>query len=54
MSSIKIKVRIDITDEIEIDAEDLMHQSIDDYMDDVRYNLHDYVCVDSGFEWEIE
>ena len=30
MSTIKIKVRIDITDEIEIDAEDLMHQSIDD------------------------
>lgn len=54
MSKIKIKVVIEINEIIEIEAEDLMHQSIDDYMDEVRYNLHDYVSIDNGFDWEIE
>tara|TARA_R100001443_G_scaffold3750_4_gene11617 strand:+ start:374 stop:538 length:165 start_codon:yes stop_codon:yes gene_type:complete len=54
MGSIKIKLKIQIEDIIEIDADDLMHQSIDDYMDDVTYNLQDYVDVDNGLHWEIE
>lgn len=54
MSTVKINVKIQIQETIEIEAEDLMHQSIDDYMDEVRYNLQDYLDVDSGLDWEIE
>ena len=54
MSRIKITVKVQIHETIEIEAEDLTHQSIDDYMDEVRYNLQDYVDVDSGLDWEIE
>lgn len=54
MSTITIKVTVQITEEIEIDAEDLIHQSIVDYMDDVRNNLTDYVDIDNGFDWELQ
>ena len=54
MSTIKIKVSIDITEEIEIEVDDLIHQSIDDYMDEVRNNLTDYMDIDNGFDWELE
>tara|TARA_R100001163_G_C5061642_1_gene198575 strand:- start:2073 stop:2237 length:165 start_codon:yes stop_codon:yes gene_type:complete len=54
MTKVKITVKVQLHETIEIDAEDLMHQSIDDYMDEVRYNLTDYVDIDNGFDWEIE
>ena len=53
MSTIEIKVKIEIEDTIEIDVEDLVHQSIDDYMDDVRLNPGDYLDIDNGFDWEL-
>ena len=51
--TVKITVKVQVNETIEIEVEDLMHQSIDDYMDEVRYNLSDYVDVDIGFDWEI-
>ena len=53
MSSIKIKVRIEIEDVIEIDADDLIHQSIDDYMEDVIDNPSDYIDLMNGIEWMV-
>ena len=53
MSTIKVKVKLEINEELEIEVEDLMHQSIDDYMDDVRNNPQDYVDIDNGFDWEL-
>ena len=53
MTTITIKVKIEIEETIEIDAEDLMHQSIDDYMDEVSCNLQDYIDIDCGFDWEL-
>jgi hypothetical protein len=53
MTSITIKVKIELEEEIEIDVDDLVHQSIDDYMDYVRENPQDYVDIDIGFEWEV-
>ncbi len=51
--NITIKVKIDIEEEIEIEAHDLMHRSIDDYMDYVRDHIQDYIDIDSGFDWEL-
>tara|TARA_R110000751_G_scaffold109345_14_gene206505 strand:+ start:1882 stop:2043 length:162 start_codon:yes stop_codon:yes gene_type:complete len=51
--SIKINVVITIDEEIEIEGEDLMHQSIDEYMDHVRDNLTDYIDIDNNFDWEV-
>ena len=53
MSSITIKVKLRIDDEIEIEFDDLMHQSIDEYMDYVRNHIHDYIDIDCGFDWEL-
>ena len=53
MSSIKIKVRIEIEDVIEIDADDLIHQSIDDYMEDVIDHPSDYIEITNGIEWMV-
>jgi|11BtaG_2_1085332.scaffolds.fasta_scaffold00101_21 hypothetical protein len=53
MSTIKIRVKIEIYEEIEIDVDDLMQQSIEDYMDYVRDNPQDYVDIDRGLEWEV-
>ena len=53
MSTIKIKVKIEVVDIIEIDADDLIHQSIDDYMDDVIDNPSDYIDIMNGIDWEL-
>ena len=53
MSSIKIKVIIKLEDIIEIDADDLIHQSIDDYMEDVIDNPSDYVDIMNGIDWQV-
>ena len=48
-----VKVKIEIEEEIEIEADDLIHQSIEDYMDYVRDNPQDYVDIDVAFDWEL-
>jgi len=53
MSTIKIKVKIEIEDIIEIDVDDLIHQSIDDYMEDVIDNPSDYVEITNGIDWHV-
>ena len=53
MTTIKIKVKINIEDIIEIDADDLMHQSIDDYMEDLISEPTDYIDIHNGIEWEL-
>jgi len=53
MSTIEIKVKIEIEETIEIDVDNLIHQSIDDYMDSVRSNPEDYLDIDCGFDWEV-
>ena len=53
MSSINIKVIIKLEDIIEIDADDLIHQSIDDYMEDVIDNPSDYVDIMNGIDWQV-
>jgi len=53
MSSIKIKVMIQVEDIIEIDVDDLIHQSIDDYMDDVIDNPSDYLDIMNGIDWQV-
>ena len=52
MTRITVKIKIDIEEEIEIEVEtDLMHESIDEYMDGVMSNLQDYVCLEG--DWEV-
>ncbi len=51
MSKIKIKVKIELEEEIEIQVQDLIHQSIDEYMDTVEDNIYDYVHLD--LDWEL-
>ena len=53
MTTIKIKLKINIEEEIEIEATDLMHQSIEEYMDYVEDNLHEYLYLTDGVEWEM-
>ena len=53
MSSITIKIKVELEEEIEIDVDDLLHQSIEDYMDYVRDNPHDFIDIDCGFDWEV-
>jgi len=53
MSSITIKVKIQLEEDIEIEIDDLIHQSIDEYMDYVRDNPHEYIDIDCGFDWEV-
>ena len=53
MSSVTIKVKIELEEDIEIDFDDLLTQSIEEYMDYVRDNPHEYVDIDVGFEWEL-
>jgi hypothetical protein len=53
MSTITIKVKIELEEDIEIEIDDLIHQSIDDYMDYVRNHIQDYVDIDSSFDWEM-
>jgi hypothetical protein len=54
MGTINIRVKIEIDEIIEIDADDLMHQSIDEYMDAVAENPGDYVNLYDTVEWEVE
>ena len=54
MGTINIRVRIEIDEIIEIEADDLMHQSIDEYMDNVVENPGDYVNLYDSVEWEVE
>tara|TARA_B100001059_G_C17815291_1_gene574837 strand:- start:1359 stop:1523 length:165 start_codon:yes stop_codon:yes gene_type:complete len=53
MSSIKIKVKIEIEEVIEIEVDDLIHQSIDDYMEDVIDNPSDYIDIHNGIDWQV-
>ena len=53
MSTIKIKVKIEVEEVIEIEVDDLIHQSIDDYMDDVIGNPTDYVDIYNGIDWQV-
>lgn len=53
MSTIKIKVKIQVEDIIEIDVDDLIHQSIDDYMDDVIDNPSDYIDITNSIDWQV-
>jgi len=53
MSTITIKVKIEIEEEIEIEVEDLIHQSIDDYMDHVSEYPQDYMDLQNGIVWEV-
>ena len=53
MSTIEIKVILNLEETIEIEFDDLMHQSIDEYMDYVRNHIHDYIDIDAGFDWEL-
>ena len=45
MSTITIKIKIEMEDEVVIDIDDLMHQSIEDYMDDVLNDLSSYTDI---------
>lgn len=49
--SIKVRVEIKTSEVIEIEADDLMQQGIEDYMDDVIENPGEYVCL--NVEWEV-
>jgi len=51
MSTIKVKIKLEIEEEIEIEAHDLTNRSIDEYMDMVEDNLHDYVYF--SLDWEL-
>ena len=53
MSTITIKVKIEMEDEVVIDIDDLMHQSIEDYMDDVLSDLSSYTDIENYIEWEL-
>ena len=53
MTTVTIKVKIDLEEELEIEADDLIHQSIDDYMDDVIDNPSDYIDIMNGIDWEL-
>lgn len=54
MGIVEISIKIQIEEIIEIDADDLIHQSIDEYMEDVVCNLEDYVNLHDSVEWEVE
>jgi hypothetical protein len=54
MTSITIKVKVELEEEIEIDIDDLIHQSIEDYMDYVREYPQEYLDFDVGFDWEVK
>jgi len=54
MTTITVKVRIEVEEEIEIDVEsDLMHESIEEYMDGVTSNLQDHILLEDYAEWEL-
>lgn len=53
MSTITIKIKIEMEDEVVIDIDDLMHQSIEDYMDDVLNDLSSYTDIENYIEWEL-
>jgi hypothetical protein len=54
MTTLKVKVKVELEEEIEIDVEsDLMHQSIEEYMDDVMLDLQNHICLDDYAEWEL-
>ena len=54
MGIVEVSIKIQIEEIIEIDTDDLMHQSIDAYMEDVVCNLEDYVDIHNSVEWEVE
>lgn len=51
MSTIKVKIKLKLEEEIEIEPHDLVNRSIEEYMDMVEDNLHDYVYV--SLNWEL-
>ena len=53
MSKITVKIKIQMEDEVVIDIDDLMHQSIEDYMEDVMSDLSSYTDIDNYVEWEL-
>ncbi len=54
MTTIKVKIKLEIEEEIEIDVEsDLMHESIEQYMNGVASNLENHVFVEDYVEWEL-
>ncbi len=53
MTTITVKIKIEMEDEIVIDIDDLMHQSIEDYMEDVTSDLSSYTDIDNYIEWEL-
>lgn len=54
MTTLRVKVKVELEEEIEIDVEsDLMHESIDEYMEGVISNLQDHVFVGDYAEWEL-
>ncbi len=54
MSTITVKIKIEMEDEVVIDIDDLMHQSIEDYMDDVLSDLASYTDIENYIEWKLE
>tara|TARA_R100001510_G_scaffold56671_1_gene62729 strand:+ start:3053 stop:3220 length:168 start_codon:yes stop_codon:yes gene_type:complete len=55
MTRITVKVKVEIEEEIEIEVEtDLMHESIEEYMDGVVSNLQDHICLEDYAVWEMK
>tara|TARA_R100000655_G_scaffold2737_1_gene10556 strand:+ start:96 stop:263 length:168 start_codon:yes stop_codon:yes gene_type:complete len=55
MTRITVKVKVEIEDEIEIEVEtDLMHVSIEEYMDNVLSNLQEHICLENYADWEVK
>lgn len=54
MTTITVKVKVELEEEIEIDVEsDLMHESIEEYMDGIISDLQNHICLDDYAEWEL-
>ena len=53
MTTITVKIKIQMEEEVLIDIDDLMHQSIEDYMDDVMSDLPSYTDIENYVEWEL-
>jgi len=54
MTTITVKVKVELEEEIEIDVEsDLMHQSIDEFMDDVISNLQHHIHLEGYADWQV-
>ena len=54
MVTIRVKVKVEVEEEIEIDVySDLMHDSIEEYMEGVIDNLEHHVVLSDYAEWEL-